>query len=254
MCRHIGYIGKEKLLSEVLIKKKYSLLEQAYSPKEMKNAALNADGFGIGWYNNKKLFSYKSNLPIWNDPNLTAITNNIKSKLIFGNVRSATLTSDVGHHNTHPFEWKNFLFSHNGYIEDFENSTKEKIIKFLDSKILSQIKGNTDSEYIFFLLIHFYLKEKNIFKIIERTMNFLSKTCNAAMLNFLIAFYDKKNSCKLYATKGAINLPPPSLYYQINKKNSFYISSEKLDDNRWTKIKDFSLIECDNKKISIIPL
>ena len=48
------------------------------------------------------------------------------------------------------------------------------------------------------------------------------------MLNFLIAEY-KYKKYKLYATKTSIKLTSPSLYYQINKNKSIYISSEKLD-------------------------
>ena len=84
-----------------------------------------------------------------------------QSNLILANVRSATLPDDVSYNNTHPFKYKNFLFSHNGFIKNFNFTHKKKILKNIDSELLSSLKGNTDSEYIFFLFLHAYQKIKN---------------------------------------------------------------------------------------------
>ena len=66
MCRHIAYIGKKKTLYSTLLKHKHSLIEMAYKPKEMNEAILNADGFGIAWEKNKNFFSYKNIIiPYW---------------------------------------------------------------------------------------------------------------------------------------------------------------------------------------------
>ena len=55
MCRHIGYIGNIKTLHTILLKHNHSLEKMAYAPKEMNEAILNADGFGIGWFKNKTI-------------------------------------------------------------------------------------------------------------------------------------------------------------------------------------------------------
>ena len=59
MCRHIAYLGEKKSLETVLLKKKHSLIDMAYKPKEMENATLNADGYGIGWMLNNDFFFIK---------------------------------------------------------------------------------------------------------------------------------------------------------------------------------------------------
>jgi len=251
MCRHIGYIGKEQSISDVLINKEHSLLKMAYDPKEMENAKLNADGFGIGWYKDKNLFLYKNYLPIWNDPNLDTVTKSIKSKLVIGNVRSATLVGSSSYQNAHPFRWKNLLFSHNGYIKDFEKKVKRKIIKLINNSLLAQMNGNTDSEYIFFLLIQVYIKEKNIPIALRKVISILSNICEAAMLNLLVANYNKNNSLSLHATRVGYNLKSPSLYYKFLDKKFIYISSEGLDNKHWKRVSDFSLIECTNNKLLI---
>ena len=71
------------------------------------------------------------------------------------------------------------------------------------------------------------------------------------MLNFIIAEY-KNKELKLYATKTALNLNAPSLYYQINKNKNIFISSEKLDRNKWISVENDSLIECSKNKLKIL--
>ncbi len=256
MCRHIGYIGNKEFIDKVILEKKHSLIDMAFQPKEMENAKLNADGFGIGWNsyeNGKKFFLYKNYIPIWNDQNLKSLTKNIKTNLMIANVRSATLLTNTGYQNTHPFVFDNLLFSHNGYIENFETGIRSTLLSLLDKKLLSKIKGSTDSELIFLIIINIYKKEKSLLKAIKEAIKILSKVCKAAMLNFIIAEY-KDKKYKLYATKTAIKLTSPYLYYQINKNKSIYISSEKLDKKNWVSVKNNSLIECSKNTFKIMEI
>ena len=43
-------------------------------------------------------------------------------------------------------------------------------------------------------------------------------------------------------------LTPPSLLFH-DKKNNIFVSSEKLDNNKWISIQENTLIKCVNKKI-----
>ena len=70
---------------------------------------------------------------------------------MIGNVRSATLLENIGYQNSHPFTFENLLFSHNGYIENFEKNVKNKLLNLIDNKYFHILKGNTDSELIFLL-------------------------------------------------------------------------------------------------------
>ena len=252
MCRHIGYIGIKKSLREVLIDKEHSIITMAYKPKEMKEAILNADGFGIGWFKAENFFTYKKVCPIWNDENLNSIAENISSDLIIGNVRSATILSNSGTQNTHPFLDKNFIFSHNGYIKNFESKVKEKFIRLIENKFLKTIKGNTDSEYIFTLFRQNYYYLKSGKKSIIKTIDQITKISQASLLNFLIAINDKREK-RIIATKFGHNLEAPSLYYYNNNKtNQNIISSEKLDSNNWKSISNNSIIEVTKKTNKII--
>ena len=105
------YIKRKKDLYSILLKHEHSLIELAYKPKLMNEAILNADGFGLVWKNKKSFKLYKNFLPIWNDLNLDSLSKSISSNLVIGNVRSATISENLGYFNTHPFSLKNFCIS-----------------------------------------------------------------------------------------------------------------------------------------------
>ena len=249
MCRHIGYIGKKKSLYSILLEHDHSLIKMAYKPKEMNEAILNADGFGIGWLKNKCLGTYKNVLPIWNDLNLNCIAKSISSELVIGNVRSATIPENLGFINTHPFQFDNLLFSHNGFISKFTDDTRHTLIGYLDASYINKIKGRTDSELIFFLIIQYFKNTNDLKKSIKKSIEVIKKNSESSMLNFLVAIHDKKGNKKLYATKVGINIKPPSLYYSFEKENGYVISSEKLNSNNWKGVKNNSLIEVVNNNL-----
>ena len=251
MCRHIGYIGRKKNLYSILLKHKHSLIELAYKPKLMNEATLNADGFGIAWKNKESFKLYKSYLPIWNDLNLSSLSKSISSNLVIGNVRSATISENQGYFNTHPFNLKNFCFSHNGFIKNFSNITKKKILKHLKPKYINLVKGQTDSEIIFILLMQIIENEIKIKKSIKDAIRIIKENCDACMLNFLIATFDNNGKNSLYATKFSAGLKIPSLFYYKHKNEYIIISSEKLNDNKWYSIKDNSLIKASENKVKI---
>ena len=251
MCRHIGYIGRKKDLYSILLKHKHSLIELAYKPKLMNEATLNADGFGLAWKNKENFKLYKNYLPIWNDLNLNNLSKSISSNLVIANVRSATISENQGYFNTHPFNLKNFCFSHNGFIKNFDYTIRKKILKYLKPKYINLVKGQTDSELIFILLIQIIENEKKVRKSIKKTIQIVKENCDACMLNFLIAAIDKNGKNTLYATKFSEGLKSPTLFYSKNKNEYTMISSEKLNNDKWYSIKNNSMIRASGNKIEI---
>ena len=251
MCRHIGYIGTNKLLSHILLEHNHSIIEMAYKPKEMNEAILNADGFGISWKKNLCVETYKSDLPIWNDMNLISLCKSIYSNLVISNVRSATIGKNIGYYNTHPFTYNSYFFSHNGYIKNFNDSIRNKLLKYLDLFFLNKIEGRTDSELIFYLILSCIKKTKNTKESIKQVCNIIRDNSNISMLNFLFAEFSNNGKIKLYATKMSYNINAPSLYYKKLNNQGYIVSSEKLDKNDWNKVKKNHLLEFTAKSIKI---
>ena len=82
MCRLLGYLGSSIQLDRILIKPEHSLITQSYKPQEMTSGFLNADGFGMGWYDlapDPLPYSYRNTMPIWNDANFPQLARYIES-------------------------------------------------------------------------------------------------------------------------------------------------------------------------------
>ena len=242
MCRLAAYLGKEISLEDFLMRPPHSLYCQSWQPREMREATLNADGFGLGWYHNTTPMRYRETVPIWNDANLPALTQTLKQALWIANIRSATPGQGSGIDNTHPFQSDNILFVHNGLIRDFDRF-KAEIINQLDASESSQIHGDTDSEYLFILLlrhlagdIHNITAWKNF---IEQCQSLFHET--ETLLNFIIS-----DGQSLAAIRYAIHAQAPSLYYLDNGDSfpdSVVIASEALtEDKQWQSMSNGQLL------------
>ncbi len=155
MCRLIAYLGHPVLIADVLIKPVNSIINQSLSAQESE-IKTNGDGFGLGWYapeidGNPAVFT--SIFPAWSDQNLVNLTAKIKSPAFFAHVRAAS-SGGVAAYNCHPFIHENMMMMHNGQIADFSR-IKRHMRRVLEDEIYNWIKGETDSEHLFALFLHF---------------------------------------------------------------------------------------------------
>ncbi len=245
MCRLAAYIGSELSLQEFIISPPHSLYKQSWQPKEMQEATLNADGFGFAWYDDKNSpRHYRNTVPIWADVNLMQLSSTLKSNLWLAYVRSATPGQGMGINNTQPFIHENLTFVHNGFIKEFDH-VKTQFIEFLSTEILADIKGDTDSEYLFALFKQIYSNHNSILDSYKEFCQQLKILCGEkiALVNIIIS--DGRN---IGALKFAHNSQPPSLYYLITEngiEKSIRIASEPFDDQIWESIPSNSVLLID---------
>ena len=71
----------------------------------------------------------------------------------------AASVGEVSESNCHPFQYKNLLMMHNGGVENF-SSIKRQIREPLTDEFYNWIKGQTDSEHIFALLLALPLSDE----------------------------------------------------------------------------------------------
>jgi len=153
MCRFIAYLGKPIMADELLLKPANSLVHQSYHAGEMPEM-LNGDGFGVGWYVHsisKLPGLFRAITPAWSNRNLHYNAPLIRTNCLFAHIRAATegaTTED----NTHPFSFGSFLMMHNGGIPRFQ-LIRRKLLALLDDDVFNWIKGQTDSEHVFALLM-----------------------------------------------------------------------------------------------------
>lgn len=157
MCRWLAYSGAPIYLDEVLFNQQHSLIDQSLRATASETPT-NGDGFGIGWYGKRDVPGvYKDIRPAWNDSNLRALTAQIESHLFLAHVRATTGT-EVQRSNCHPFGFENWLFVHNGLINDFE-IIKRDLVLAIAPEYFTRISGTTDTEIMFYLALTFGMTE-----------------------------------------------------------------------------------------------
>ena len=209
MCRHAAYVGSPLALRRFLTDPPHSLVEQAFRPREMVSAIINADGYGVGWYlEDGSAGVYANPMPIWSDANLDHLGRALASRFWMANVRSATRGLPVSHANTHPFLADGLLFSHNGFVEDFTAAVRAPLRRALAPDRESTVRGTTDSEYLF-ALVRQEMAERPVADALRsafaRLDGWLGGKC--ALLNVMIG-----DGERVYATRHALRHESPSLY------------------------------------------
>ncbi len=249
MCRLLAYLGSPVSLAELLYNHEHSLINQSYQPQEMISGTVNADGFGIGWYDDKKdtePFSYKNTVPIWNDINLPSLSRYIESDCVVSYVRSATLGQALDLSNCQPFQRENLLFIHNGKIDKFRQTLYRAIRSELNDEIYQWVNGTTDSEHIFALLLNEL--QNNPDKSLEQAMHL-----TLLKLKELVKYHDTYTYANLVVSDGnrlvacrfGTKSPSPSLYWLQNDStflDSAIIASEPLFKGNWHSFPENSIL------------
>ena len=156
MCRWLAYSGSPLLISEALYEGPNSLVSQSLHSR-LGAEPTNGDGFGVGWYGAPDTPGvFHSTEPAWNDSNLRELAGHISSPLFFTHIRAA-IGSAVQQTNCHPFRHGNWLFMHNGYVNEF-NTIKRDLILAVDPSLYAEIKGQADTEVLFYLALSFGLE------------------------------------------------------------------------------------------------
>jgi len=181
------YFGNEVSVADAITKHGHGLVDVArnsvYAPgfeeeeQYDKSEALtlnhrtNGNGFGVGFYHTnpkvKKPAVLRDCKPIWHSNNLDPIASFVRSPLVFGHVRWAE-KGTMSEQNCHPFTHGVYMFMHNGDIWKF-HKIKSAMLALITSLFDSvtkdhdmecQIKGTTDTEHMFWLILALIAKKK----------------------------------------------------------------------------------------------
>ena len=170
MCRWMAWHGQSVLMEELLFKTQHSLVDQSLHSR-LGAETTNGDGFGLGWYGvGDGPGVYHSVEPAWNDANLRHLAAHIASPLFLAHVRATTGTA-VQQTNCHPFMEGQWLFVHNGLVNDFHEVRRDLMLA-LDPQSFAAIQGSTDSEVLFHLALSMGLDDGPI-EALERTLGFI---------------------------------------------------------------------------------
>ena len=268
MCRFVAYLGKPIMADELLLKPANSLVHQSFHAGEM-SEPLNGDGFGIGWL-------FRAITPAWNNRNLHYNAPLIRTNCLFAHIRAATegaITED----NSHPFHFERFLMMHNGSIPQFQR-IRRKLLGLLNDEIFQWIKGQTDSEHVFALLMQHVMEmkgadkrltEDEIKQCFQKTFDVIQALKDEADIGDEVSNFNVMvtNGRRIFGTRYSSNPEKETrtLYYSAgssfqcengasrmvrngSKIETVLIVSEKLNkhEDEWTAIPQNHFIAVDN--------
>ncbi len=159
MCRALLYLGQPVLLDHLLFQPDSALVRQSYMPKMLH--MLNLAGFGLrAWDRNPPSpdapYIYGSpSLPIF-DRNLKNLAEKISPSCVLAHVRGVAYSTsvDISLQNVHPFQFPDvpLAMAHNGDLARVAE-VKPLLAAHIDARWLPHIRGTTDSEWIYALIV-----------------------------------------------------------------------------------------------------
>jgi len=211
MCRWMAYSGGTIRLQELLVDPRENLIDQSLASKS-RDTPTNGDGFGVGWYSNwERPGLFRSIRPAWNDTNLRELAANIESHLFLAHVRASSLAA-VQETNCHPFRYGDWLFVHNGEIEEIEKFRRPLIMEVAD-EYFDNIQGSTDSELMFHIALTQGLRD-DPGGAVSRTVGLVERIAREHGVDqavwMTLGISDGKT---IYAFRYASDGKAPTLYY-----------------------------------------
>jgi glutamine amidotransferase len=156
VCRFLAYTGPSLTLEELLVAPPHALLRQAWEPHHQASGVVNADGFGVGWYDltrRPEPALYRSTLPMWADRSFLSLSGVVASGAVLAAVRSATPPLPTEVSATPPYTDGPWLFAHNGAVAGFRDGAAARLRRTLSERRESGIAGPTDSEVLFAMVL-----------------------------------------------------------------------------------------------------
>lgn len=158
MCRLLAYLGPPATLESLLLAPPHSLCRQAWAPRHQPPGKVNADGFGVGWYDHDRRpepARYRTATPMWADRSFASIAGLVASGAFLGSIRDATPPSPVETSGVAPFTTGPWLFAHNGAIAGWgtDTSVRASLRRMISNETAAGIEGAADSEVLFAMVL-----------------------------------------------------------------------------------------------------
>jgi glutamine amidotransferase len=117
MCRHLGWLGADVAVSSLVLDPPYGLRVQSYAPRRQKHGLMNADGWGVGFFDGDVPRRWRSAAPLWGDTSFDSVAPALRSHCVVAAVRSATVGMPIEISAAAPFTEGRWLLSHNGVVD-----------------------------------------------------------------------------------------------------------------------------------------
>ncbi len=248
MCRHLAYVGPSVTLEKLIVKPKHSLLQQSFAPRYQTHGTINADGFGVGWYDRDKRLEparYRTTRQIWADLSFASIAGLVSSNAVLAAVRSASPGMPIEETSTPPFTEGPWLFSHNGFVPGFRTGVGRELRRKVSETRALGIAGATDSELLFALVLDRLDAGTPPADALVSVIG-LVEELTTARLNLLLT-----DGERIAATACRNSL---FVFDDRQLTGAVVVASEPYDDDAgWEAVKDGSVVELGDDKLEVRP-
>jgi gamma-glutamyl hercynylcysteine S-oxide hydrolase len=246
MCRHLAYLGPPASLRSVLIDPPHGLYRQAWAPRRQGPGAINADGFGVGWYpaDDADAVRYRQAAPIWTDESFAEVAGVTRASAMLAAIRNATPRTSHGPAAAAPFKHGRWLFSHNGAVNGWPESTVA-LAATLPTIALLELEARVDSALLWALALHRLRQGAALAEALADTAEALCAEGVTGRFNFLLT-----DGQVIAATTAG-----HTLYYR-QEPGCVVVASEPGDDEAdWIEIpRDGSLVTATPAQVSVTRL
>jgi gamma-glutamyl hercynylcysteine S-oxide hydrolase len=226
MCRHLGWLGADASVSSLVLEPPYGLRVQSYAPRQQKHGLINADGWGVGFFDSEVPRRWRSASPIWGDTSLESVAPALRSHCVVAAVRSATVGMPIDVSATAPFTDGQWLLSHNGIVDRTVLPLTSSAESVCDSAMLAAT--------IFALGL----------EALGETIAQIGSLDRGARLNILAA-----NGSRMLATAWGDTLSI------LRRDDGVVLASEPYDnDSAWEDVPDRHLVEVTPDRVTLTAL
>lgn len=109
--------------------------------------------WGLGFYQGGDVLLRRRPNDERTSVDLAGLAKDIRSDLIVGHVRAATVGS-IRTENTHPFRYREWLFAHTGSIDSY-TKIRGRLVESIPEFLRKNVRGDTDSELLFHVVLSF---------------------------------------------------------------------------------------------------
>jgi gamma-glutamyl hercynylcysteine S-oxide hydrolase len=249
VCRHLAYIGPPVTLERLLLQPPHSLRNQASAPRHQSQGTVNADGFGVGWYDRAlraEPARFRTTRSIWADPSFASVAGLVTTRAALAAVRNASPGNPVDENGTAPFTEGKWLFSHNGFVPGFRSGVGRTLRSEVGGKRANAMRGAIDSELLFALVLDRLDRGASPADALVSVVE-LVEGLTTARLNLLLTDGER------IAATAVRN----SLFVLDDRQvaGSVVVASEPYDDDpAWEVVPDESVVEFGDDKLEVRPL
>jgi glutamine amidotransferase len=227
MCRHLGWLGEPASLASLVLDRAHGLLVQSYAPRRQKHGLMNADGWGVGFFDSAGVVRrWRSAAPLWGDASFASVAPALESDCVVAAVRSATVGMPIEPSASAPFTDGRWLLSHNGVVDRAVLPTSPAAESTVDSAMLAAL-----------------IFERGLDELGDTVVEVGAADPNAR-LNILAADGDRMLATTWGDTLSILRRP-----------GGVVLASEPYDnDPEWQEVPDRHLVVVDDTGVTLTPL